>query len=106
MLALVIPPPRAGALDACLIHRGHIVVLHKVAEGHPVFLLVVANVQEYIVQAVELVWSVLSSGTATTGLRVIVALHRTLGNGTKGLEKIRVPAEFVLVVFSSNLRNR
>jgi hypothetical protein len=98
------PPLRAGALHACLVHRSQIVVLHEVAEGHPVLLLVIANVQEDIVQAVELVWSVVSSAT---GSRVMVmTLHGTLGNGAKCLEKIRILAEFILVVFLSNLRNR
>lgn len=66
------------------------------------FLLVIPNVSKNIVQAVELVRAILSS-------RVTVGVNGCpwrFGNGTKGLEQVGVFAIIILVVFSSNFRNR
>ena len=65
-------------------------------------LLVIPNVPKDIVQAVELVGAILSSGVAAC----VNCFPCSFGNGTKGLEQEGVLAIIILVVFSSNFRNR
>ena len=54
---------KGSALDIRFVDCVHFSVLHNVTEGHPVLLLVIANVHKYIIQVVELVGLVVASCT-------------------------------------------